>query len=204
MEQESEHSLVETMSLDGGDPGLDFVNTASGRSAGQLQERLRAYGDLVTIAERVGVLSREEGARLRSVAASSPGKAEAVVERARALREAVFRLFARPGPSESDLALVGEEAGRAASARVLEPGGTGYVFEWPASERLERPLWPLALAAAELLTSEDRGRVKECAAGSCNWLFLDMSRNRSRRWCDMAVCGNRAKARRFSARQKGG
>lgn len=203
MEHE-EQTTVATMDLDGGAPCLDFVNTASGRSAGPLRERLNGYDDLVTIAERVGVLEGSEGARLRGAAASSPAAAEAVLERARALREAIYRLFAGEGASERDLALLAEEAGEGLAARRLVPADGGYAFAWPRTEELARPLWPLAASAAELLTSGEQERVKECAADNCNWLFLDESRNRSRRWCDMAVCGNRAKARRFSARQRGG
>lgn len=195
---------VETMGLDGGDISLDFTNTASGRDEGPLREKLRAYGDLVTWAERVGVAGRERARRLRAAASRAPAEAEAVLERARALREATYRLFAREAGAGTDLALVSEEAGRAAAERRVVEGEEGYVFEWPESDRLEQLLWPIALSAAELLTSEDRVRVKECAAENCNWLFLDMSRNRSRRWCDMRVCGNRAKARRFTARQKRG
>jgi predicted RNA-binding Zn ribbon-like protein len=204
MEQHEGVDPVETMGLEGGEPCLDFVNTASGRSEGPLREKLHGYGDLVTFAERVGVVEPELGARLRSLAAEAPAEAEAVLERARALREAIFRLFARPSSSAADLVLLGEEAGRAAAARRLMAEGDGYRFSWPQSDRLERPLWPLAFSAGDLLTSEERNRVKECAADNCNWLFLDVSRNRSRRWCDMAVCGNRAKARRFSERQRRG
>ncbi len=126
-----------------------------------------------------------------------------MLRRARDLREAVFRIFARPGTDESDLDLLADEAARGAAERRLTATEDGYTYAWPESDRLERLLWPVALAAAELLISaEVRPRVKECAADNCNWLFLDMSRNRSRRWCDMKVCGNRAKARRFSARHR--
>ena len=72
------------------------------------------------------------------------------------------------------------------------------------AEALERPLWPVLWAAAELLTSADRDRVRACASDPCRWLFLDLSRNRSRRWCSMEDCGNRAKARRHYARSKNG
>jgi predicted RNA-binding Zn ribbon-like protein len=63
-------------------------------------------------------------------------------------------------------------------------------------------LWPVVRSAAELLTSDELGRVRECAADNCAWLFLDRSKNRSRRWCDMAVCGNRDKVRRFRQRSR--
>ena len=67
---------------------------------------------------------------------------------------------------------------------------------------LDRPLWPVLRSAAALLTSDDIARIRECAAERCAWLFIDHSRNRSRRWCDMRDCGNRAKARRHYARAK--
>jgi predicted RNA-binding Zn ribbon-like protein len=116
----------------------------------------------------------------------------------------MFRILGRDDPDAGDLDLLADEAGRAAAERRLVAGREAYVFAWPESDRLEQLIWPVALSAAELLTSEERPRVKECAADDCNWLFLDMSRNRSRRWCDMKVCGNRAKARRFSERHKTG
>lgn len=203
MNTQEEQTTVATMDLDGGAPCLDFVNTASGRSTGPLRERLRGYEDVVTIAERVGVLEPSEGRRLRKAAAAAPPEAAAVHRRAIALREAIFRLFAQDEAAGEDLALLAGEAGEALAARRLEGTAEGYRFTWPYTDDLARALWPLAASAAELLTSEEHRRVKECAAENCNWLFLDVSRNRSRRWCDMAVCGNRAKARRFSARQRG-
>jgi len=203
MHEDDDFQPVESMDLAGGDISLDFVNTASGRDFGILQEKLHDYDDLVTWAERVGVATVAEGRRLRAAARRSPEAAEAVLRRARELREAVFRIFARDGTHAGDLDLLADEAARGAAERRLAATADGYTYAWPESDRLEQLLWPVALAAAELLTSEeDRPRVKECAADNCNWLFLDMSRNRSRRWCDMKVCGNRAKARRFSARHR--
>jgi predicted RNA-binding Zn ribbon-like protein len=194
---------VETMDLAGGHVALDFVNTASGRSVGPLREKLVTYPDLVTFAERVEIVDERQGRRLRKSASDSPRRAEAVLERAHALREAVYRVFTGSDASGDDLALVSKEAGLAAAQRHLAGSSGGYTYAWPKTDDPERVLWPVALAAAELLTSSERERVKECAADNCNWLFLDMSRNRSRRWCDMKVCGNRAKARRFSERHGG-
>jgi predicted RNA-binding Zn ribbon-like protein len=105
-------------------------------------------------------------------------------------------------PSPEDLVALSEAAADAASHRVLAPEQAGYAFAWPERSGLERLLWPVALSAAELLVSDDLDRVKECATENCNWLFVDMSRNRSRRWCDMKECGNRAKSRRHYARSR--
>jgi predicted RNA-binding Zn ribbon-like protein len=204
MSDDADFAPVETMDLRGGDVGLDFVNTASGRDSGVLREKLRVYDDLVTWAERVELTTPARGRRLRASARTSADEARAVLERAHALREAMYRILGTDAPDAGDLDLLSDEAGRAAAERRLVAGREAYVFAWPESDRLEQLIWPVALSAAELLTSEDRPRVKECAADDCNWLFLDMSRNRSRRWCDMKVCGNRAKARRFSERHKTG
>ena len=193
---------VETMDLAGGDVALDFVNTASGRAVGPLREKLRVYGDLVTFGERVGILDERLAGRLRRSASASPAEAEATLERARALREGVYRVFLGSADDPDDLDRLSKEAGLAAASRHLVAGGDGYAYAWPDSDDPDRVLWPIASAAADLLTSPDRERVKECAADNCNWLFLDMSRNHSRRWCDMKVCGNRAKARRFSERHR--
>jgi predicted RNA-binding Zn ribbon-like protein len=201
--EHADFSPVESMDLAGGDLCLDFVNTASGRASGALEEKLRSYDDVVTWAERVGLLSEKRGRTLRNVAVRSPRDAQLVLDRARELREASYRLFVAAEPAGEDLELLGEEAGLAAAERQLISGPEGYRWGWPDSDRLEQVLWPVALSATDLLTSENRSLVKECAADNCSWLFLDMSRNHSRRWCDMKVCGNRAKARRFSARHRG-
>jgi len=194
---------VETMELTGGDISLDFVNTATERDKAQPREKLVCYADLVTWAERVGIASSERGRRLRDEAHRHPRRAQDVLEEARRLREAIYRLFATRDAAQDDLDRVGEAAGRAAAERRITPVEGGFDYAWPDSDRLEQLLWPVASSAAELLTSPERDRVKECAADHCNWLFLDQSKNRSRRWCDMKVCGNRAKARRFNERHRG-
>jgi predicted RNA-binding Zn ribbon-like protein len=197
-----EFEPVETMDLTGGDVSLDFVNTASGRAVGPVRDKLGTYVDLVTWGERVGVVDDQAAERLRGAVDRSPSAGDLVLDRARALREATYRLFTAEQADSADLELLSGEAGRAAAKRRLAPVADGYGYVWPDDDSLDRVLWPVAVAAAELLTSPDRERVKECGAHDCSWLFLDMSRNRSRRWCDMRVCGNRAKARRFSARQR--
>jgi predicted RNA-binding Zn ribbon-like protein len=201
MSEADEVGRVETMDLSGGDVALDFVNTASGRSVGPLRDKLRTYADLVTWAERVGIVDEATGRRLRRAAAGDP-RAEVVLERGRTLREAIYRLFARSEVDPDDLDLLSRESGQGAAHRRIERGTDGYRYAWPKTTELDGILGRIAVAAAELLTSPERDRVRECASHDCSWLFVDMSRNRSRRWCDMKVCGNRAKARRFSARHR--
>jgi predicted RNA-binding Zn ribbon-like protein len=79
--------------------------------------------------------------------------------------------------------------------RVVESDG-GFGWGWEDGDALDRVLWPVARAAAELLVAGDLSRIGQCAGEECQWLYVDTSRNHSRRWCDMNDCGNRAKARR--------
>jgi predicted RNA-binding Zn ribbon-like protein len=82
-------------------------------------------------------------------------------------------------------------------------GGECCEWEWPAEEAdLRQVLWPVIQSAAELVTSPDVARIRECGAPDCNWLFLDHSRGGRRKWCDMSTCGNRAKARRYYERHR--
>ena len=196
-----------TFEMVGGRTCLDFVNTGSQRRLGPFGEKLHAYDDLLDWAVQAEALTEEEAAHLRSRAAKDPAAAEAVLERGRALREAIYRVFAARQAGEElpaeDLRVINEEHARAAVNRVLTPGGIGICnFEFATYDALDRPLWPVAVSAVNLLASEDTARVKECGTENCNWLFLDTSKNRSRRWCDMKECGNREKARRHYHRKK--
>ena len=76
-----------------------------------------------------------------------------------------------------------------------------YGWWWPEDvDDLELPLWPIAYSAGILFPEIDPKRLKQCPSEDCGWLFMDRSKNASRRWCDMRTCGNRAKARRHYAR----
>ncbi len=77
---------------------------------------------------------------------------------------------------------------------MLVPAEKGYQWQWQTDDDLSRIIWPIALSALELLTSEEIKNVRQCPG--CGWLFLDTSKNKRRRWCDMRACGNRAKVKR--------
>jgi predicted RNA-binding Zn ribbon-like protein len=204
------HPVHETLTSPSGLPGLavclDFANTV-GSTREQLGEELFSYGDVVDWSARAGLLTDAEARYLRAEVAKRPAEAAAVFSQAIALRETIFRLFtavaAGQAPAAADLAGLNQALGEALGHLRLVPAGSGFDWGWSSDGgALERPLWPLARAAADLLASELRDRVRECAGDTCRWLFLDHSRNRSRRWCDMADCGNRAKARRYYQRQR--
>jgi predicted RNA-binding Zn ribbon-like protein len=150
-------------------------------------------------------LPEGEEARLGDEAEQRPEEAAAVHRRAIALREAIYRIFSAVVRGEeaslSDVDVLNDEVSIGlAHARLTQRGG-GFEWGWEAGEgALDRVLWVVARSAADLLTSDKLQRVTECASERCGWLFMDLSRNHSRRWCDMNECGNRAKARRHYER----
>ncbi len=196
----------ERFELTGGRPCLDLANTLEARATPRPRELLRSYADLLAWGEQAALLSHGQARRLRDQARRRPGEAEAVRQRALALREAFFSVFsavaaASAVPPRALLVLNAALPGALARLRIVSHGGA-FTWGWSAETDFDRVLWPVIQSAGELLTSPARGRLRECAAPDCAWLFLDASKNRSRRWCDMSVCGNRAKARRHYRRER--
>lgn len=191
----------------GGHPCLDFVNTLRHRLGPQPQDLLRAYADLLSWGRQAGILPAREAAALLRQASARPRAAQGVVERAVRLREALHRIFSAAArgrlPALTDLGALNRALTEAGAAARIVRQGARFTWEWGAGpDRLDRPLWPVVRAAATLLTSDELHAVRECAGPDCAWLFMDQSKNRSRRWCDMKVCGNRAKARRHYQRNR--
>ncbi len=156
---------------------------------------LATYGELVTWGQRMGALGRTVAERLRQAAAERPQDAAAACAGAVALRVATVRIFTAVAlgkePRLEDLALVNSHLRLRRAARTAE----GFDWDWPGDEDdLERPLWPIAQLAVELLVSDDLANVDQCAAKGCFQLFV--RRSRRRKWCDMRTCGNRQKGRR--------
>jgi predicted RNA-binding Zn ribbon-like protein len=200
---------VPAYDFSGGRPALDFANTVGGRGRETPRDDLLGYAHLVAWGRQAGLTSDSEAEALARAAATRPDEASSVHARAVALREAIYRVMAAlpagAPPSPDDLATLNAElANGLAHARVVSVDG-GFAWDWEDGRpRLDRVLWPVARDAAELLTSDLRGRVRVCAEQRCGWLFMDTSKNRSRQWCDMKVCGNRAKARRHYQRSRAG
>lgn len=195
------------LKLLGGNLCLDFVNTVDWRGAEHPIEYLCTFQDLVAWGQHVQILSGGEAHRLLALAVTLLDEAERVLQRAIELRETLFHLFASVSrgiaPAGKDLdtfniyfAEVMQQARivQSQSGFRLDSRGNTQTMDWI--------LYPIIHSATDLLLSEKIKRVKLCADPSCGWLFLDNSRNRSRRWCDMKDCGNRAKARRYYRQQK--
>lgn len=189
--------------LSGGELCLDFANTVDSRPTERRRDLIPTYGDLLTWGVQAEVLSDSEAKTLRRAAVSNAPAAEATLEPARELRETLFELFAAVAngePPPGTLVSVLNEFLPAAYEQLhLISDGAGCQVAWKQTDALDRVLWPVVRSAVQLLTSNRLDRVRECAAKDCRWLFMDQSRNRSRRWCDMTVCGNRDKIRRFRA-----
>jgi predicted RNA-binding Zn ribbon-like protein len=190
----------------GGHLCLDFTNTADWHASDQPVELLPEYADLAAWARAAGTLDDVERAGLQQLAARLPRAAEAARRRAVRLREALYRIFSAHArgrePVASDLQLLNHELAAACQHRRLAQDIGAYAWNWETGEKFERVIWPIACSAAELLTSPELARVRECAGPGCGWLFLDASRNHSRRWCSMESCGNRTKARRHYERTR--
>ena len=200
-------SRAGTLALVGGAPCLDFANTSSGRGTPLLQEHLRSYELLLVWSEHAGVLPRAERRRLARLAAQRPRVAARILHRALVLREAIHAIGAAlargaslPPPA---LAIVNRELAAAMTQARLRPADSGFTWDFagaPAS--LDSVLRPLVRSAAELLLVPLRDRVKQCPGPGCGWIFLDMTKNRNRRWCEMEVCGSRNKVRRYRERKR--
>lgn len=193
--------------LDGGHLALDFVNTVGGLRDGppdRDSEAFTSYENLLVWCRRVGVLSSRQASSLKRAAGEREAEARRALSKALALRDlcyAIFRALAEGHRPRRALLDRLRDADRKALAHARLVAADG-ALRWSFAEagELSAPLWPLAHAAVELLTQGPLGRLRVCA--NCRWLFLDRSRNRSRRWCSMDGCGADIKKERFVERRR--
>ena len=198
-----------TLDLVGGRLCLDFANTVGAHDTDHPREHLTSYADLVAWSQHAGVLTTAQAQPLLRAGEDRPTAAAAVLARAIALREAIYRVFsavaAGRAVEDADLGTLNGALAEALARSRIVATADGFAWGWtPSPDALDQMLWPVARSAAELLTEGELARVRECGGDGCGWLFLDLSRNHSRRWCDMQDCGNRAKARRHYQRRRAG
>lgn len=179
---------------------LDFCNTTT-LAAPEPNERFKTYDDLVLWGKMAEVLSGAEAAALYDAGAQHPKTAEATLRTALELRAALHRLFvdvARGSrPVLADVDILNAAIKASFSRQRILFGKAGFTLGWVQMTPLDRMMWPVVRSAVELLTGNELRFVRQCLGLGCSWLFMDRTRNHSRRWCSMEVCGNRAKARRF-------
>jgi predicted RNA-binding Zn ribbon-like protein len=190
--------------LSGGHLCLDFVNTWGDRGRPST-DGLQTYPQLLAFARQTGLLDPRTEGELAARALAGASAALAATQAARNLREALYGIFTARAHDRSfparDLECLNEALREALPNLRLDLQGKSLVWQWQQDGTvLTSPLWPIARAAADLLAADIQAPVRECAGAQCTWLFLDLSRGRSRRWCSMASCGNRAKAKRHYSR----
>jgi predicted RNA-binding Zn ribbon-like protein len=193
---------------DAGDISLDFANTNDWHASEHPIENLHDYHELISWAKKTGMVSSDLAGRLSKMASEKPEYAIQAYNRAVQTREAIYRIFvnryAGKPIATDDLVTFNSVVCEAMAHRQLVPQGNEFRWDW-ASEKdsINLVLWKVTLSAAELLTSDKASRVSQCEDDrGCGFLFIDMSKNHSRRWCSMESCGNRAKARRHYSRSK--
>ena len=189
----------------GGRLCLDFINTVNRESDGYSEDWLTSYSALVAWGQHAQILSQQQATQLVELAANQPDLADAVFKDAIVLRETLYRLFSAVAANRDlqnhDLEVLNTALKEALAWRKIGSTDDGFAWSWSdSSDHLGCILWRVVCSAADLLTAEKLSRVRECSGEGCGWIFLDTSRNRSRRWCDMETCGNRAKARRYYKR----
>jgi predicted RNA-binding Zn ribbon-like protein len=206
------HASAAEMKLVGGRLCLDFINTVDGRKndaprtdSQLLGDKLREYSDLVEWSRHSGIVTATEAERLIQASKRNARDARNVFDRAIALREALYRIckamMTGRRPQTSDLETLNDELLEGRAHERLTHGPHGFTWELAGDDAaLDRMLWSIAQSGAELFTSGDLSRLRECSGEDCGWLFEDTSKNRSRQWCVMQDCGNLAKVRRYRTR----
>jgi predicted RNA-binding Zn ribbon-like protein len=198
--------------LCGGHAALDFVNSLDKRFGEEPLELLVDYGDLLRFAEQSQLI---DSSRMRTLARSvTPAAAARALRAARELREAMATVLYSHVDGHTppdDVVLVLERRFHEADLHrelrwergvASQNRPAAMQWRWGRFERdADLAVWILSAAASELMLSKSMEHVRACGAPTCRWLFLDTSKNHTRRWCNMKICGNRMKARRFQARR---
>ena len=193
--------------LIGGNVCLDFVNTLDNRPSAQPKELLKNYYELARFGEDTGILTPAQLDFFYDRAHLAPDETKEAMRRAINLRESLHAIFMavlnkQKAPQLAMDRLNANLHNLAMHSRLVQTEGRlVWRFDDMASA-YDAMLWPIARAAADLLASSDVAHVRACSSPTCQWLFLDTSKNHHRRWCSMKQCGNRTKARKFYARKK--
>ena len=200
-------SRAGSLDLIADDLALNFANTESGRGFPSHQNHFRDAANVVEWLRHAKALPLEETDWLQTRVAERPDLARDLLATAVALRDAVHDIGAALGhrakPPEAALASLSALHARCVARAELAPGVESCRWQWSVrASPVEAALGPIALAAVRLFTQGDFHRIRECGGHACGWLFYDRSKNNRRRWCEMEVCGNRAKQRRLAARRR--
>jgi len=195
------------LDLVGGELAWDFANTSSGRGSPSQQEHLRDFASLMQWTEHARVMAPSDCGFARAAMDGHPKRSRALFTRALAARELIWTIGTalaeqRPVSATLSASLTALHAESLRFAEMKVRDGV-YIWTWDPRRNVEAAiLGPIALSALTLLMQKDLSRTKRCAGLDCGWLFFDATKNSRRRWCEMRVCGNRAKVRAARMRQK--
>ena len=200
-------SRAGSLDLIADDLALNFANTESGRGFPSHQNHFRDAGNVVEWLRHAKALPVEEADWMRERMAENAHLAADLLAQAVTLREAIHDIGAAIGhgakPPEAALASLSALHARCVAEAELAPGVASCRWQWSLrASPVEAALGPIALASVRLFTEGDFHRIRECGGHACGWLFYDRSKNNRRRWCEMEVCGNRAKQKRLAARRR--
>jgi predicted RNA-binding Zn ribbon-like protein len=185
---------------------LDFANTVDKRLSSNPEDKLSGYEELVTFGKQTGVFSLSELRKLLREGRHDKSEASRLFKRAVNLREMVFRILAAVAAgrevSEADAGTLNDALKKLNAGSLVVPGPGQVAWRWvEKSSGVARLLGRIVRSAVEVLTSDDIERVKRCAAEQCCWLFMDRSRSRNRRWCEMRTCGSQHKSKAYYKRK---
>jgi predicted RNA-binding Zn ribbon-like protein len=208
IESELRPSRAGSLDLIADDLALDFANTESGRGFPSHEDHLREPEHVALWLKHAKALPAEDADWLKNEVSTRADLGGDLLARAVDLREAIHDIGAALGrrakPPEASLASLSALHARFVAKAALAPGALSCRWRWRVrAAPVEAALGPIALAAVSLFTEGDFHRIRECGGHACGWLFYDRSKNNRRRWCEMEVCGNRAKQRRLAARRRG-
>lgn len=190
------------LDLFGGAECLDFANTVNSRTAPEY-DYLSNYAVFADWTVRAGISSADQGSRLKSLADQDASRAHGAFVKALQYREIIYQLFRKvarkkePDPVELRLFLHLYSDALVHGEFVRDEDH--FKIEWEPAADLESPLWPILNSAGQILFSAELAHIKECP--NCGWLFVDRSKNQSRKWCSMETCGARDKTRRYQKKQ---
>lgn len=187
---------VESLQIIAGNLALDFVNTVANRR-GKSRDYVDSAAEFSRWSQRVGLLEEDQTLRLNTQQLTDVRNA----------REMLHRLFLSlavgKAPSAGSIVELNSWLARVSPKRHMKWTKDGATWIWKSSlHDPDRVLGPILLSASELLVKGLGSKVRECGDEFCGWIFLDRSQAGRRRWCSMADCGNRAKARWHYRRRK--
>jgi predicted RNA-binding Zn ribbon-like protein len=194
-------SRAAVLPLVGGALAFDLTNTSSGRGGPKWLEHLQTAGDVIDWARHTKILAARDAKKLHQRIDADRRLAARLLDEMLALRELIHSVGVNMAATSRARARHMDELVRIHAACLsgahLIPSASTFVWVWnPMETPVEAILGPIVLSALSVLTGSDLSRIKRCPGDHCGWLFFDATKNKRRRWCEMEVCGNRAKQKR--------